>query len=298
MSSESNLAVDTDENHTENITRNDFLTEWEAIEDPKTQPLHCREVNEIEFDELEKKVLAQDPTFVKAFVKSLYAGDAYIVNKAFSKEFMLDLKEKVHQYWSQQPSTFHKMLEGCPDYHRIIDEENTKKYAIKMGKHSCYFYPWNDDPLNLFPTVWKRWRIFKFLGGFPIDAYEKNTPKDGIVDRIQVVRYPPKIGYLEKHSDPYQSQRVILSGFMSKRGVDYQGGGFYLIDKNKNKFFPEDIIDTGDIGICYATVNHGVDPVDIHKSPDWSAKDGRWFLSMYSNMSDEVENRETLQAVK
>ena len=33
MSSESNLAVDTDENHTENITRNDFLTEWEAIED-------------------------------------------------------------------------------------------------------------------------------------------------------------------------------------------------------------------------------------------------------------------------
>ena len=67
---------------------------------------------------------------------------------------------------------------------------------------------------------------------------------------------------------------------------------------NTDVIIIEDIIDTGDIGICYATVNHGVDPVDIHKSPDWSAKDGRWFLSMYSNMSDEVGNRETLHAVK
>ena len=29
--------------------------------------------------------------------------------------------------------------------------------------------------------------------------YEKNTPKDGVVDRVQVVQYPSKIGYLEPH---------------------------------------------------------------------------------------------------
>ena len=55
----------------------------------------------------------------------------------------------------------------------------------------------------------------------------------------------------------------------------------------------EDDIDVGDICFCYATVYHGVAPVDIDKEPDWENDDGRWFLSMYSNASDEVKNRHT-----
>ena len=85
---------------------------------------------------------------------------------------------------------------------------------------------------------------------------------------------------------------------MSKRGEDYKDGGFYFLDKNDKKLNIEDSIDTGDMGIGYATVAHGVDPVNLEKEPDLNDKnDGRWFLGLYSNQSDEVKERHTGKAV-
>ena len=77
-------------------------------------------------------------------------------------------------------------------------------------------------------------------------TFEKNTPKDGVVDRYQVARYLPGIGRSETHSDPYLNQRFFISAFMSKKGVDYQSGGFYVV-KEGNKFMDlENNIDVGD----------------------------------------------------
>jgi hypothetical protein len=185
------------------------------------------------------------------------------------------------------------MLEGTPDFHRLIDEELGKKYSFFQVKHSAYFFPWNDDPLNLFPVIMPRWRPLKFLGGFRWDEYEKNTPKDGVVDRIQIAHYMPQVGMLETHSDPYKHQRLFISAYMDKRGVDYEGGGFYVIDQSKRRVFLEDQVDVGDIGIGYATVCHGVAPCDAHKTFDISKTDGRWFVGLYSNASDEVKDRHT-----
>jgi hypothetical protein len=80
---------------------------------------------------------------------------------------------------------------------------------------------------------------------------------------------------------------------MSKRGKDYQDGGFYLVGPGDKIVEIEDQIDIGDAGIGYATVFHGVAPVDRDKEPNWELDNGRWFLSMYSNASDEVPNRHT-----
>ena len=85
---------------------------------------------------------------------------------------------------------------------------------------------------------------------------------------------------------------------MSKRGVDYEGGGFYVIDQSHRRVFLEDEIEVGDIGIGYATVLHGVAPCDVHKISDISKTDGRWFLSMYSTASDEVKDRHTGHSVR
>ena len=128
--------------------------------------------------------------------------------------------------------------------------------------------------------------------------YEKNTPKDGVVDRVQIVQYPSQIGFLEPHSDPYKYQRLFFSGYMSKKGEDFNGLGFYLVGEGNKVMSVEDSIDIGDIGIGYASVYHGVAPVNIDKKPKWEdMNDGRWFLSMYSNQSDEVKSRHTGYAV-
>ena len=163
-----------------------------------------------------------------------------------------------------------------------------------MCKHSFYFYPWNADPLNLFKPIYEKWRIIKKLMGLKPKEYENNTPKDGVIDRIQVVQYPSKIGYLEPHADPYKHQRLFFSAYMSKKGINFEGLGFYLIGKNDKIVEVEDLIDVGDVGIGYATVYHGVAPVNTNKQPNWDdVNDGRWFLSMYSNESDIYKNRHT-----
>ena len=56
-----------------------------------------------------------------------------------------------YNHFKDQPSSFHKMLEGCPDFHRIIDIDTGKKYSFKMFASILFiFIKWNNDPLNLY----------------------------------------------------------------------------------------------------------------------------------------------------
>ena len=271
-----------------------FKIAWENYEKKLPQPKRVRKIKQINFEEFKNKVLEEKKDFVESIVKSLYCGDAYILKGAYTKEFMNNLKVKTFLHFKNKPSEFYKMLEGSPDFHRKIDLETGKKYALKMCKHSFYFYPWNADPLNLFKPIYEKWRIIKKLMGLKPTEYENNTPKDGVIDRIQVVQYPSKIGYLEPHADPYKHQRLFHSAYMSKKGINFEGLGFYLIGKNDKIVEVEDLIDVGDVGIGYATVYHGVAPVNTNKQPNWDdVNDGRWFLSMYSNESDIYKNRHT-----
>ena len=288
------------------IEQINFRSAWEAMEKENPRPTRVRYIKYWEWDGFKDAVLNADFNFIWLMVMSLYAGDVYILKGTFPKEWIQEVKRKAFEYGQSSPSSFHKMLEGTPDFHRIIDLEAGQKYSLNVCKHSCFFYPWNDDPLGLFGPVYERWRTIKVLMGLDSRAYESNTPKAGVVDRIQIAQYPSRIGFLEPHSDPYVHQRLFFSGYMTKRGVDYQGGGFYLVgvqghdcaDSGDYVVEAEDGIDVGDVGIGYATIYHGVAPCNRDKEPDWNSMEGRWFLSMYSNASDEVKDRHTGHPVK
>ena len=272
---------------------NKFQIKWETIEDPETQPRSLRKIKTLDFAEFKNNVLSQEQAFVDDLVDSLYAGDAYILKNAFSTEYLTELISKAHKYGKESESTFHPMVENCPDFNRIVDEDITKKYSIETVRKSHYFFPWNEDPLNLFGPVNERWRIFKFLGGFQIDEYEKNTPIDGVVDRIQICNYPAGGGKLNFHYDPYANQRVIIGAMMSKRGKDYSSGGFYCVNAKREKVDFEERFDVGDMVCSYPTVVHGVEPVDSDKPREWSSIEGRWFLGLYSNDSNHIQKRQT-----
>lgn len=261
-------------------------------------PTRYRSTVYLSWNTFRERVESGSPSFATDFVGSILRGDVWLLHRAFDPAWMRSLKDATVAYMRSQPESFHKMLEGSPDFHRQIDLETGKKYSFHCCKHSAYFYRWNSDPLHCWPVVDERWRVVKKAMGLSPDEYVKNTPKDGVVDRIQVVRYPPKIGFLEPHSDPYLHQRLFFSGYMSRRGVDYIGGGFYAVDADDRAVELEQQIMVGDACIGSATVYHGVAPCDRHKMPDWDSNDGRWFLSMYSNASDEVKARHTGHPVK
>lgn len=265
---------------------------WAQYWQDRELPNRTRSINEISWYEFVEAAV-ENELAAKVMVGSLLAGDVWILKGAFRPEFMRQMRARCIAWERSRPVSFHKMLEGTPDFHRIIDPETGKKYAFKGCKHSAYFYRWNDDPLGIWPEITARWRIAKLAMGLAADAYENFTPKDGVVDRIQIVRYPPAIGYLEPHADPHLHQRCFFGAYMSRRGIDYQGGGFYLVGRNDEIIEIEDRLEVGDATLGCATLVHGVAPCDRHKTPDWERSDGRWFLSMYSNASDEVRNRHT-----
>lgn len=280
------------------VSENLYQKEWKAIEDEKTQPRFLRKIISTPYKEFSKKVLEQDPVFVREIVQSLYSGDVYILKQGFPNKFLQNLAVELHQYGKKTPSSFHKMLDECPDFHRVITPELAKNYSLRQIKHSYYFFPWNNDPFNLFESVNERWKVFKFLGGFPLNAYENNLPSTGIIDRLQIAQYASGVGELELHSDPYLYQKVAISGIMSKRGEDYKTGGAYILNENQEKINIEDSMDIGDIYLVYPTVFHGVETIDKDKNVNWDSFDGRWFMGLYSNASDLYEKRHTCYGVE
>ena len=48
------------------------------------------------------------------------------------------------------------------------------------------------------------------------------------IDRLQIVNYPHGGGELRDHVDPRKNQRVVSGLIMSKKGIDFDKGGFYF----------------------------------------------------------------------
>ena len=278
---------------------NIFAKIWKDYDEKNiSYPTRARKIVSLEFSEFKKKIDDKDEDFAYHITNSLINGDIYILKKAFTSDFFQKVKSSCMKYFKDQPSSFHKMLEGSPDFHRVIDVETGKKYSFKVCKHSYYFYKWNKDPIKIFNETYDKWSRVKVVMGYNSNEFENNTPKDGVVDRVQVVQYPSKYGFLEPHSDPYKYQKFFISGYMSKKGIDFDDGGFYALDFNDQVIDVENSIDVGDLGIGFATIVHGVAPVNRNKNPDWNdINDGRWFYSLYTNQSDEVKNRHTGHSV-
>ena len=90
-----------------------------------------------------------------------------------------------------------------------------------------------------------------------------------------------------------QENRVVSGIVMSKRGIDYEKGGFYFKNSKNKRINLESRIDEGDAVIFYGSLVHGVEAIDPDKALSWKSNKGRWFLGMFVNDSDHVKNRIT-----
>mgnify|MGYP001320656509 CR=1 FL=1 len=253
----------------------------------------------INFSEFQKAIDEDDMLFSKKIIEDLISGNVILVKSAFSKDFVDNLKKNVKNFWKTNPDSFHKMTEGCPDFHRMITPEKAKNYSVGAVKHATYFFPWNSDPCKINEKIFNRWGYIKKLCGLKFDEFCNNTPKDNKVDRIQIAVYPPGFGELETHTDPVNTTPIAISGYLSSlNSGDFFSGGFYCVTQNGKKINLEDQIDIGDIGLFCATVKHGVTAINMEKLNGKNENNsdegrGRWFMGLYTNDSDEKKNRTT-----
>ena len=149
-------------------------------------------------------------------------------------------------------------------------------------------FAWNDDISDVRKIIMEVCRPLKFLAGLSLFEFESHTPKDLIIERLQIARYPPT-GFIEPHIDANTLMRLVISGYLSTRSIDYHNGGFHFVDEEDNKCDVEDKIKAGDIGLFYASLRHGLDTIDPDKKPDINKKDGRWWFGLNVHNSDEME---------
>lgn len=279
------------------MLQKEINTYWKHLEKNYPEPTFVKKVKDLDFQKLKKAIDKKDKRFVKRIIKNMYVNkEAFILKRSASKSLKKIIIDLANHYKSKKSTSFYKMLDGSPNFHRIIDKKITKKYSLFAIKHSFYFYNWNIKTKlekKLKDGVYKHWRYVKFLAGNQKNRFERNIPSDGQIDRLQIVRYPAGGGELRDHVDPRKNQRVVSGLIMSQMGKDFKKGGFYFKTKNNKKINIENKLEEGDAVIFYGSVAHGVDKVDPKEKLVWNSNAGRWFIGMFVNDSDHVKNRIT-----
>ena len=268
---------------------------WEELEKKKRPPKYVKNIRVIQFDEFKKKLNSKNQIVIKRLARKIYDGDAYILRNAAKKNLKKIILDLAKHYNKRKPS-FHKMLDGTPNFHRIIDKKITKKYSIYAIKHSYFFYNWNIKnklEKKFKDGVYRHWRYVKLLAGNNKFKFENNIPSQNQIDRLQIVNYPLGGGELRDHIDPRKNQRIVSGIIMSKIGLDFETGGFYFRNKNNKRLNIENKLEIGDSVIFYGSIVHGVEKVDKEKTLDWKSEKGRWFVGMFVNDSNHVKNRIT-----
>lgn len=274
---------------------------WDRLERVEELPKYLNKVVEYNYDDFEKKIYSDSDEFSNKIVRSLLSGDIILLKNSFEKKYLEKVKQIFRNKFENSNSAFHKMVEGCPNFYRNITQDLSKNYSFYQVKKTYYLFPWNKEKESnigdFYEQIYKKWRMLKYLSGFYKDAWELNTPKDGIIDRFQVAMYPSGSGEQELHQDPYLFQKFFISIYLSKKNIDYESGGIYLIDKNNNRVDLENRIDVGDMSFGFGSIYHGVDRIaPITDNPNHKSE--RWWIGLYSTVSDYVKNRHTGRPVK
>jgi len=270
---------------------------WDYLEQKYPSPKYVGKVKYMEFKDLKKATDSKNENYLKKIIKNMYVKrEAYILRNSATKGLKETVLDIANHYKKTRKTSFHKMKDGTPNFHRVIDKDITKKYSLFAIKHSFYFYNWNVKSKlekKLKDGAYRHWRYIKSLAGNGKNQFEKNLPSDKQIDRLQIVRYPAGGGELRDHVDSRKNQRVVTGVIMSKIGEDFLKGGFYFKTSKTKKINIEKRLEEGDAVIFYGSIAHGVEKVDPQEKLSWKSNKGRWFLGMFVNDSDHVQKRFT-----
>lgn len=271
---------------------NPYFEYWRLLKE-KDYPLYFNNLEKISYYNFIKDYCGPGNSLKKYnLFNSLMRGDVYLIKNCVSKKFLFNLRSNIIKYYFNNNFNFYKIKEGVPNFANKIDEHNVNYYTVKMNKMVFYAFPFNEnkEKFKIFREMYKYWSNIKYISGYKKNQFNNFTPKDGLVDRIQIVRYPNKTGFLNPHRDPHYYQKFFVNSYISKKGLDYDKGGFYLIQKNNSKHDIENEIDPGDICIGFSTLAHGVDKIITNKNSN-NLENGRWFITMGTVVSNHFKKR-------
>lgn len=222
------------------------------------------------------EVLA-DARLVEEMRENVRAGDAYIFRSVFPAEWLISIRSYLTAVGQTSLPNYHAIEAGAPNFHRL-NRLDDRAYTYGAFHQFCFF-PWNQDVFNLFERFRQVYELKNLTSGLAADRFLGNTSDEGCVSRLAFQCYPKGVGRLNRHSDPVDYHQLTVPILqMTKKGVDFQTGGLFVVDEHDNQVDLDAITDVGDVVYFNAQCPHGVDPIDADEPERWLTFEGRWML--------------------
>jgi hypothetical protein len=214
--------------------------------------------------------------------KELYAlvmsGIVVIVKSLFEEPVLNDLRSSVFR-WGANTELAEKD-DFLGNYHM----KKVKISNIQRAPHVFHDYNFNDFNKLKNPLLKSNLlEIFEPLSKF----YNKLTNRDiplGVIPNDhyfhpQLIQYPNGGGFFGRHNHNLDPQQIGFILNISKKGIDYYGGGTSFLIEGEVLDLSE-IQDIGDLCLWRNDLDHWVNQTPLNDWFSWEKSNGRWVATL------------------
>jgi hypothetical protein len=208
---------------------------------------------------------------------NIAAGDVYIARRQFDPQLLREIRGYLEGVGRGSLPNYAPIAAGAPNFHRM--NRNDSRAFVPGCFHQFVFFPWNQDPFDLFSLCAPIFHMKNRLSGLSAGRFLGLQPEDGCTARLAFQMYPRGGGFLARHADPVDYHQLTVPIMqMSRKDVDFQRGGLFVQMADGRDLVIDDIAEPGDVVYFNAACPHGVLPIDPDAPLKWTSFAGRWML--------------------
>jgi len=221
--------------------------------------------------------LVNDAARLQETRENIAAGDVYIARRQCDPGWLSDVRAYLEGVGRGSLPNYAPIEAGAPNFHRM--NRNDSRAYVPGCFHQFVFFPWNQDPFDLFSVCAPVYHLKNRLSGIDADKFLGITPQDGCTARLAFQVYPRGGGFLARHADPVDYHQLTVPILqISRKGVDFHTGGLFVQMADGRDLVIDDVAEPGDVVYFNASCPHGVHPIDPGEPMRWTTFGGRWML--------------------
>ena len=219
----------------------------------------------------------------EAIAERVAAGNIVILRGVFEPEYVIRLRDAVHQWGLSTPAT--NPSDPKATWHRIDDEppmSQTKRifhaYVLIFDDNDRLVLDPANDQFGMGEVLAPVCKAMRDLQNSLTGTAGTWLPdSDGHCFRPQIIHYPSGGGYFDTHLHPILPQKIGLILNLSQIGTDFSTGSTRF-ETGGAELDTEGQQLQGDLCLFKYDLPHDISRVDEADTLDWTSKRGRWTL--------------------
>lgn len=211
-------------------------------------------------DYVEFKSLFDDDEKVQLLIDEVSKGIIYVIRGVIEPKIGREIIREIVTSDINISNT-PRLVEGIKNIRYLSNYNPKTENEYSTNDMSWYFFPWNEDNHSVLKNFLPIFDYVLRMNGYEPSIIRRNTPKDGLIERIHLINYPFKVGEISMHVDPINLVKINCGIYLTEYGLDYEVGGFKVLDPNGKKIHIDPEIKCGDMVLFYPALPHMVDTI-------------------------------------